>query len=192
MVIYWYTRKPTTRNEEFVAVATVDTAHSSCLSNKLAYNTCMSECNCKFKGAGGTPGGVGMFFLGLALASAGGWALTNQVTVSDGYFAAGYMIPVIGYQVHTFGLSLVPFILGIMCLFYNAKSLIGWILGVGGFAIIIAGILMTLHIQFRPTTLFHTLVMLVMLFGGIGLILRSFRSVCVTEPTENKPDQSAK
>ena len=146
--------------------------------------------DCKFKGSGGTPGGVGMFFLGLALAAAGGWALTNQVTVSDGYFAAGFMIPVIGYQVHTFGLSLVPFILGIMCLFYNAKSLIGWILGVAGFAIIIAGILMTLHIQFRPTTLFNTLTMLVLLFGGVGLILRSFRSVCKEDPSSNEPPQN--
>jgi hypothetical protein len=130
----------------------------------------------KFIGAGGTPGGVGLFFIGLAMAVAGGWALTNQVTVSDGFFAAGFMIPVIGYQVHSFGLSLVPFIVGMAFLFYNAKSLVGWILSVSGFAIVIAGILMTLHIQFRPTTLFNTLMMLVLLFGGVGLILRSFKA----------------
>jgi hypothetical protein len=131
--------------------------------------------NPKFIGSGGTPGGVGLFFLGLAMAAAGAWALTNQVTVSDGFFAAGLVVPVIGYQVHSFGLSLIPFIVGIAFLFFDAKSLVGWILSVSGFAIIIAGILMTLHIQFRPTTLFNTLVMLVLLFGGVGLILRSFK-----------------
>jgi hypothetical protein len=141
--------------------------------------------NPKFIGAGGTPGGVGLFFIGLAMAVAGEWSLTNQITVSDGFFAAGFMIPVIGYQVHSFGLSLVPFIAGIAFLFYNAKSLVGWILGVSGFAIIIAGILMTLHIQFRPTTLFNTLIMLVLLFGGVGLILRSFKSAAPESESES-------
>ena len=144
----------------------------------------------KFIGSGGTPGGVYLFFIGLAMAVAGGWSLTNQVTVSDGYFAAGFIIPVIGYQVHSFGLSLVPFIAGIVFLFYDSKSLIGWILGVSGFAIIIAGILMTLHIQFRPTTLFNTLVMLVLLFGGVGLILRSFKSTEPAPPTKSENSTS--
>lgn len=141
----------------------------------------------KFIGAGGTPGGVGLFFIGLAMAAAGGWALTNQVTVSDGFFSAGFLIPVIGYQVHSFGLSLVPFIVGIAFLFFDAKSMVGWILSVAGFAIIIAGILLTLHIQFRPTTLFNTLVMLVLLFGGVGLILRSFKSALPETDSESPP-----
>lgn len=149
----------------------------------------------KFIGSGGTPGGVGLFFIGLAMAVAGGWALTNQVTVSDGFFAAGFLIPVVGYQVHSFGLSLVPFIVGIAFLFFDAKSLAGWILSISGFAIIIAGILMTLHIQFRPTTLFNTLVMLVLLFGGVGLILRSFKSAppesSSAAPTKPEPPPSA-
>lgn len=143
--------------------------------------------NPKFAGAGGTPGGVGLFFLGLAMAAAGAWALTNQVTVSDGFFAAGFVMPVIGYQVHAFGLSLVPFLIGIAFLFFDAKSLTGWILSVSGFAIIIAGILMTLHIQFRPTTLFNTLIMLVLLFGGIGLILRSFKSAAPDSEVSSPP-----
>ena len=43
----------------------------------------------KLVGAGGTPGGIGIFFLGVAMACAGGWLLTNQVTVSSQYFASG-------------------------------------------------------------------------------------------------------
>ena len=34
-----------------------------------------------------------------------------------------------------------------------------------------------MDIYFRQTTLFNTLVMLVLLFGGLGLIARSLRSV---------------
>jgi hypothetical protein len=42
--------------------------------------------------------------------------------------------------------------------------------------IILAGILTNLQIFFRPTSLFNTLVMLVLLAGGLGLIARSLRA----------------
>ena len=42
--------------------------------------------------------------------------------------------------------------------------------------IILAGIITHLDIYFRQTTLFNTLVMLVLLFGGLGLVARSLRS----------------
>ncbi len=131
----------------------------------------------KFVGAGGTPGGVGTFFIGFVMACVGGWLLTNQVTVTSQYFASGFMIPVVNYHMNEFGLSLLPFIIGVGFLFFNGKSIIGWLLTIAGFGIIIAGILMSLHIFFRPTTLFHTLVMLVLLFGGIGLVLRSLKAM---------------
>lgn len=41
--------------------------------------------------------------------------------------------------------------------------------------IILAGILMSLHVYFQPTSLFNTLAMLVLLFGGLGLIFRSLK-----------------
>ncbi len=137
----------------------------------------------KFVGAGGTPGGIGTFFLGLAMAAAGGWLLTNQVVVSSEYFASGFMVPMVNYRMNTFGLSLIPFIVGIGFLFFNGKSMTGWILTIAGLAIIMAGILMSLHIFFRPTSLFNTLVMLVLLFGGIGLIARSLKATPSQEET---------
>jgi len=118
-------------------------------------------------GAGGTPGGVGQFLLGFVLAVVGGWLLMNQVTVSSGAWMFW------GYD--AFGLSLLPFILGVGMLFFNGKSVLGWLLLVAGLAIVIAGIIVNLHIYFRPTSLFNTLMMLVLLFGGIGLIARSLR-----------------
>jgi hypothetical protein len=42
--------------------------------------------NRRFQGVGGTPGGVGTFFLGLAMAAAGGYLLANQVTVASSYW----------------------------------------------------------------------------------------------------------
>jgi hypothetical protein len=126
------------------------------------------ENDARFRGAGGTPGGLGQFLLGLAMAAAGGYLLTQQVTVTSGYWNLG------GHN--TFGLSLLPLLFGVALLFFNGRSILGWTLLVAGAAIILAGILMNLQIYFQNTSLFNTLVMLVLLFGGLGLIARSLRS----------------
>ena len=97
------------------------------------------------------------------------------------------MVPLINYHMNTFGLSLIPFIIGIGFLFYNGKSVTGWLLTIAGLVIILAGILMSLHIYFQPTSLFNTLIMLVLLFGGLGLIIRSLRAIPPTP--EEKADK---
>ena len=119
----------------------------------------------KIRGAGGTPGGIGEFVLGLAMAVAGAYMLTNRVMVVSAFWTIG------GYNM--FGLSLVPLIIGIGILFFNGKSIAGWLLLGVGVVVIFAGILMNLNIYFQATSLFGTIVMLVLLAGGIGLILRA-------------------
>jgi hypothetical protein len=121
------------------------------------------------RGAGGTKGGVGQFFLGVAMAGGGAWLLTNQVTVSSGYWGWGWL------GEHSFGLSLLPLMAGVGVLFFDGKSVLGWLLTVIGAAIILLGVLMNLRIYFQPTSLFNTLVMLALLAGGLGLVARSLR-----------------
>jgi len=119
------------------------------------------------KGAGGTPGGVGTFLVGVLMSVAGAYLLTSQVTVTSGFW---------DYFGHnTFGLSLVPLLAGVATLFFNGRSPLGWLLTAAGAAIIVAGILMNLRIYFQPTSLFNTLVMLVLLVGGLGLVARSLK-----------------
>ena len=65
---------------------------------------------------------------------------------------------------------------GVGLLFWNGRSLIGWLLTAAGAIFILAGVLANLHIYFQPATLFHTLVMLVLLVGGLGLIARALSS----------------
>ena len=122
----------------------------------------------KARGAGGTPGGVGEFLGGLAMAVAGGYLLTNQVTVTSGYWRLW------GYN--AFGLSILPLVVGIGILFFNGRSIAGWLLTFAGAVIIFVGILTNLEIYFRPTSLFNTVLMLLLLAGGIGLVARSLRS----------------
>ncbi|MGI8567232.1 MAG: hypothetical protein ACR2LZ_12215 [Pyrinomonadaceae bacterium] len=120
------------------------------------------------QGAGGTPGGVGEFMLGVGMAIAGAYLLTNRVTVMSGYWS------VWGYN--AFGMSLVPFIFGVGILFFNGKSVIGWLLLFAGIVIILTGIIMNLQIYFQQTSLFSTIIMIVLLAGGVGLVARALRA----------------
>lgn len=79
----------------------------------------------------------------------------------------------VGY--HAFGLSQLPLIIGIALLFFNGRSIAGWLLSIAGAVIIFVGILANLEIYFRPTSLFNTVMMLVLLAGGIGLVARAVR-----------------
>ena len=96
------------------------------------------------KGAGGTEGGVAQFFVGLAMAVGGAYLLTQRVTVTSGFWAF--------FGGHTFGLSLLPLVVGAGVLFYDGKSRLGWLLTAGGVLIVFLGILLNLRIYFEPTT----------------------------------------
>jgi hypothetical protein len=119
-------------------------------------------------GAGGTPGGVGAFVVGVLMMTGGGYLLLNQVQVTTSWWSFGGQ--------GSFGLSLLPLLAGIAFLFFNGKSFLGWLLTAAGAVIILAGVLMHMDIYFRQTSLFNTLVMLGLLFGGLGLVARSLRA----------------
>ena len=117
---------------------------------------------------GGTSGGVGAFVAGVLMVAGGGYLLLNQVQVTTSFWSFGGQ--------GSFGLSLLPLLAGIAFLFFDGRSLIGWLLTAVGAVIILAGVLMHMEIYFRQTSLFNTLVMLGLVFGGIGLVARSLRA----------------
>jgi hypothetical protein len=119
----------------------------------------------RFTDAGGTPGGLGSFLMGLAMACAGAYLLTNQVAVMGSYWSF--------YGNNTFGITLLPMLIGIGLLFWSGRTIVGWLLTIGGAIFILAGVIANIHIYFRPTSLFNTIVMLTLLAGGIGLIARA-------------------
>lgn len=131
-------------------------------------------------GAGGTPGGIGQFFIGLMCAVAGGWLLTNQVHVSSG---GGWYL----WGMNGFGLSLIPFILGVGLIFFNGKSIAGWVLLAAGLVIVFVGILSNLQIYFRSTSLFNTLMMFGLLAAGLGMMAASLKSKPAA--ADAKPDR---
>ncbi|TMA39951.1 MAG: hypothetical protein E6J82_15920 [Deltaproteobacteria bacterium] len=116
----------------------------------------------RLRGAGGTPGGVGTFFVGLILTVLGGYLILNQVQVTSSYTFFGLWG---GNRTAGFGLTMLPLLIGI-----------------GGLLTILAAVLMSLSIQWAPTTLFNTLLMFGLLAGGMGLIARSLRAYPDPEP----------
>ena len=94
--------------------------------------------------------------------------LISRVTVTSSFWDFG------GYN--SFGLSLLPLIIGIGIVFFNGKSIIGWVLIFIGAVIIFSGIIMNLQIYFQPTSLFNTIIMLILFAGGIGLIVKAIRA----------------
>lgn len=105
---------------------------------------------------------------GLILTCLGGYFLANQVSVVGSYWSF--------YGANTFGLTLVPLLIGVGLLFWNGKNLAGWVLTIAAALFILAGVIANMHIYFRPTSLFNTLVMLVLFVGGLGLIARALGS----------------
>jgi hypothetical protein len=116
---------------------------------------------------GGTPGGLGEFVIGLVLACVGGYLLSNQVTVVGSYWSF--------WGGNSFGITLIPLLIGVAILFFNGRSPFGWLLTVAGALFILAGVIANMHIYFQPTSLFNTITMLVLLVGGLAMIARSLR-----------------
>jgi hypothetical protein len=121
----------------------------------------------RLRDVGGTPGGLGSFLMGFIMACIGAYLLTSQVGIVGSYWSF--------YGASTFGITLLPMLLGIAMLFWNGRSVLGWILTIAGALFIFGGIIANMHLFFYPTSLFNTMVMLVLLVGGLSLIAKAVR-----------------
>ena len=129
------------------------------------------------RGAGGTAGGSLAFFIGLIMASAGGYMLLDNIVVTNswGFGAPLYHLAYGGGWNVTGGALLVPFMFGVGWIFYNARAAWGWILAGGALAAIVFGVLINLSINLRAMSLLNLIIILVLTVGGLGLFARSLR-----------------
>ena len=95
----------------------------------------------------------------------GGYLLADRVVVASSYW--GF------FGANSFGITLIPMLIGIGLLFWNGRSIVGWLLTSAGALFILAGVIASLHLYFLPTSLFHFIVMFVLFAGGLGFIARS-------------------
>jgi hypothetical protein len=135
------------------------------------------------KGAGGTSGGAGQFFLGLMLMCGGFYLLLNAVVVSSTFGLGARLFGVGGYGL-TGGMILVPLVIGVVIIFYDARRFIGWLLALGAFAALVFGVISSVSLNLRTMSAFELICILVMAFGGLGLFLRSLRGQAEQERSD--------
>lgn len=126
------------------------------------------------EGAGGTPGGIGQFLLGVGMVIAGGYLLLNSIRVIHG-FGFGYGIYNFGGFAVTSGMILLPFIIGVLIIFYDSTKWYGWFIAGASILALVVGAIASIRFSFTGMSAFDIIVILVLLFGGIGLVLRAVR-----------------
>jgi hypothetical protein len=117
---------------------------------------------------GGTSGGFGEFMFGLFLIVVGLYMIFTNTTVYTSFWH---------YQSYNLlGPLIVVFMIGIVFLFVNGASVIGWLFTIGALVAIVVGIIMNLRFQFHHMTLLSTLMMFGLPAVGLGLTLRSLKA----------------
>lgn len=137
------------------------------------------------RGAGGTDGGILRFVLGLAMILGGGYLFLNAIRVTSGFYWGMPLYEFGGFALNT-GMILIPFMFGIGIVFYDARNPFGWILTLGSLVAVIFGVLQSLRLSFASMSFFDLLVILVLLFGGIGLFLSSLRDLGAGPPAPGR------
>ena len=129
------------------------------------------------------------FLLGAVLLTMGVFLFFNQVLVSSQpiglglglRFGAGWgrswgggfgMPQGLG---DSFGLLLIPLVIGVCLLFALRNQRWGWFLVLASVAALSVGVLQTLIMRFQPTTLWNLLTMMALIGSGGGLMFRSLR-----------------
>ena len=124
------------------------------------------------RGAGGTPGGVMTFIVGLVMTVGGLYLLLNSIVLRAN-LGLGYRVYSFGGFGITSGMIMIPFLFGVGMIFYDRRSLFGWLLAVGSAVSLVFGVLSTVNFTLRGMSAFDLMVILVLAFGGMGLLLRS-------------------
>lgn len=128
------------------------------------------------KGAGGTSGGIGSFFIGLLMMCGGFYMLLKAIKVTSS-FGFSHSLYSAGGMSLTSGMIMIPFIFGVGLMFYNAKNILGWILTFGSLVGLIFGVISSINFRFTHMSAFDLIVILVLSVGGLGIFLRSLKAI---------------
>lgn len=126
------------------------------------------------RGAGGTQGGEWLFVIGIVMMIAGFYLLFSAIVIET-RFGLGMRLYGMGGVGITSGMLMIPFIAGVVLIFYAASKPIGWLLAVGALVALIVGVLANSQFSFRAMSAFDLIVILVLCFGGVGIFLRSLK-----------------
>lgn len=124
------------------------------------------------RGAGGSNGGEFSFLIGLVMMIAGFYLLLSSIIVDTSF---GFGMRLYGTGI-TSGMLMIPFIIGVIIIFYDSKKIVGWLLCIGALVALFAGVLARTQFRFAHMSAFDLILILVLSFGGLGLFIRSLKN----------------
>lgn len=136
------------------------------------------------RGAGGTEGGLGSFFIGFLMMCGGFYMLLNNITINNGWSMGRHIYNFGGGYGLSSGMIFIPFMFGVGMVFYNADNIFGWLIAVGSIAALIIGVISSIQMRFNRMSAFDLIVILVLALGGTGLFLRSLKPKKYGDPEE--------
>jgi len=108
------------------------------------------------------------FIVGMALIAVGLFMIFQNTKITTNFS----LISIFGYTPPT-GVIILPLLIGVAMLFFNSRSILGWIITIFGIVSIVLGLIMSLRMSFGTITLYEGLIMFGMPFAGAGLVLKS-------------------
>lgn len=109
------------------------------------------------------------FLAGLAMLVAGLFIFSQKVMVSSSFLGIGFSIG--GFRMGN-GLIMVPFIIGIVWMFVTEGSVGSKLFTAASIFIVILAVIITTDIRLMHVTLYEWALILVLIFGGAGLVAR--------------------
>lgn len=109
------------------------------------------------------------FLAGLVMLVAGLYIFAQKVMVTTSLFSGGLRLG--GFQMSN-GLIMIPFIAGIVWMFASGGKFASKVLTGAGILVIILTIVMTTNIRLSQITLYEWVIILVLIFGGAGLLAK--------------------
>ena len=117
-------------------------------------------------------GNIGTFLIGVVVFAVGLFMVLNNTIVGTfrgvGY---GYSSFLGGWQ-PSFGVLIIPLIVGIIILVATDKELLGAIFVCVGILIILVGILISIDFRFQTTSAYYMIIMFSFIAVGIGLVIK--------------------
>jgi len=149
------------------------------------------------RGSGGTEGGAGKFLIGFGLAALALYLFFDSVRVATGDLGlfSGLARRHAGsgmWETTSMGLLFVPFFLGVLALFYDARMKWAWGLMWFGVAVLVIEILSRIRFFLNMKTT-HLLGMIVLFAAGAALMIRSYRDESMKQAgaTESKTEKKS-
>lgn len=118
---------------------------------------------------------LALFLLGIAMCAGGLYLFLQNVTIESSLWGNGSRVNffgILGGGGIPSGTITIPFILGIVLLFFAPRSFWSKLLTGLGLLIILLGVISSTTLRFKATSSFNYLLMIILIFGGAAMTLR--------------------